>query len=76
MLIQVLIVVGVGAVLGSVVTAGLLALTTDLFGATLDLTTTAVTVGAIVGLGLAASMGAVRRVLALEPVSVTQTGGI
>lgn len=75
-LIQVLLVVGFGSLLGSAVTAGLLALTTDVFGASLDPTTTTITVGAIVVLGLAASIGAIRRVLAIDPVAATYTGGI
>ncbi len=75
-LIQVLVVVGAGAAIGTAVTAGLLALTRDVFGASLDPVTTAVTVAAIVVLGLAASIGAVRRVLAIDPVQATVSGGI
>ncbi len=75
-LIQVLVVVGLGALVGSGVTAALLALTRDIFGAALSLTTTATTVGLIVVLGLLASVGAVRRVLAIDPVEATTTGGI
>ncbi len=75
-LIQVLVVVGLGAVIGSAVTAGLLALTRDVFGAALSATTTATTVGVIVVLGLLASVGAVRRVLAIDPVEATTSGGI
>ncbi len=75
-LIQVLVVVGLGALLGSTVTAGLLIATRDVFGATLSLTTTASTVGVIIFLGLASSLGAVRRVLSIDPVEATISGGI
>ncbi len=75
-LIQVLVVVGSGAVVGTLVTAGLLNLTTDLFGATLDPRTTVITIAAIVVLGLAASVGAVRRVLAIDPLEATRVRGI
>ena len=75
-LIQVLVVVGLGALIGTMVTAALLALTTDVFGAALSPATTATTVGVIVVLGLVASVGAVRRVLAIDPVNATSTGGI
>ena len=75
-LIQVLIVVGTGAIIGTVVTAGLLSLTRDVFGAGLNPTTTAISVAAIVILGLLASIGAVRRVLAIDPVKATVSGGI
>lgn len=75
-LIQVLVVVGIGALIGSVVTAGLLALTREVFGAGLSLSTTLTTVAVIVALGLLASVGAVRRVLAIDPVQATTTGGI
>ncbi len=75
-LIQVLVVVGAGAVIGTVVTAGLLQLTRDVFGASLDSTTTTLSLVAIVVLGLLASVGAVRRVLAIDPMQATQSGGI
>lgn len=75
-IIQVLVVVGFGAVIGSAVTGALLAATRDVFGAALSLTTTATTVGVIVVLGLLASVGAVRRVLAIDPVEATTAGGI
>ena len=75
-LIQALVVVGLGALIGSAVTAALLALTRDVFGATLSPATTATTVGVIVTLGLMASIGSVRRVLAIDPVRATTTGGI
>jgi putative ABC transport system permease protein len=74
-LIQVLIVVGAGAVIGTAVTAGLLSLTRDVFGAGLNPTTTVISVAAIVILGLLASIGAVRRVLAIDPVEATTSGG-
>ncbi len=75
-LIQVLVVVGLGALIGSAVTAGLLALTRDVFGAGLQLSTAALTVGVILVLGLVASVGAVRRVLAIDPINATATRGI
>ena len=75
-LIQALVVVGLGTVIGSAVTAALLALTRDAFGATLSPADTARTVGVIVVLGLLASLGAVRRVLAVDPVNATTTRGI
>ena len=74
--IQALVVVGLGALIGSAVAAGLLALTRDVFGATLSPVTTVTTVGVIVVLGLLASVGAVRRVLAIDPINATTTGGI
>jgi putative ABC transport system permease protein len=74
-LIQVLVVVGLGALIGSAVTAGLLALSRDVFGAGLSPSTTAATVGLIVVIGLVASVGAVRRVLAIDPVRATSKGG-
>lgn len=75
-LLQVLVVVGTGAVIGTAVTAGLLALTRDVFGASLRPGTTALSVAAIVILGLIASVGAVRRVLAIDPVQATVSGGL
>ncbi|MGH1488453.1 MAG: ABC transporter permease [Acidimicrobiales bacterium] len=75
-LFQVLVVVGTGAVIGTAVTAGLLALTRDVFGAGLQPTTTAISVAVIMVLGLLASVGAVRRVLAIDPVQATVSGGI
>jgi putative ABC transport system permease protein len=75
-LIQVVVVVGLGAVVGSSVTAGLLSLTSDTFGASLGAATTATTIAAIVALGLLASTGALRRVLAIDPVEATMNPGI
>ena len=75
-LIQALVVVGLGALIGSAVTAGLLTLTRDVFGATLSPVDTVRTVGVIVLLGLLASVGAVRRVLAIDPVNAMTTRGI
>mgnify|MGYP002681447416 CR=1 FL=1 len=60
---------------GEQVTAGLLALSRDVFGAGLSPSTTAATVGLIVVIGLVASVGAVRRVLAIDPVRATSKGG-
>ncbi len=75
-LIQALVVVGLGTLIGSAVTAALLALTRDAFGAALSPAGTATTIGVIVVLGLLASVGAVRRVLAIDPVNATTTRGI
>jgi putative ABC transport system permease protein len=75
-LIQVVVVVGLGALIGSAVTGALLAATRDVFGAGLSLATTATTVAVIVVLGLLASIGAVRRVLAIDPVQATTHGGL
>jgi len=75
-LVQVMVVVGLGAAIGTAVTGGLLALTTDVFGASLDARTTIISVGVLVLLGLLASIGAVRRVLAIDPVQATTTGVI
>jgi len=75
-LIQVLIVVGVGALIGTAVTAGLLRMSRDVFGAALRPGTTALTVTAIIVLGLLASVGALRRVFAIDPIEATRTGGI
>ncbi|MEE8602047.1 ABC transporter permease [Euzebya tangerina] len=75
-LLQVLLVVGVGAVLGAGVATGLLAAARDTFGAQLDLSTTLTTVAAITVLGLLASIGAVRRVLAIDPIQATTSGGV
>lgn len=75
-LVQVLFVVGTGAIIGTAVTAGLLNLTKDLFGALLNPTTTLLSLAAIVVLGLLASVGAVRRVLAIDPVQATGNGGL
>ena len=75
-LIQVLVVVGLGALIGSAVTTGLLALTRDVFGAGLSPSTAATTFALIVAIGLIASVGAVRRVLAIDPINATTHRGI
>lgn len=75
-LVQVVVVVGLGALIGAAVTAGLLTLTRDVFGSGLEPTTAVTTVVVILVLGLLASIGAVRRVLAIDPVEATTTGGI
>ena len=72
----VLIVFVFGALLGVGVAALLLGLTSDVFGATLKPATTATTVAIVTGLGLLASIGAVRRVLAIDPIAANQVGGI
>ena len=75
-IIQVLVVVGAGSLIGTVVTGGLLSFTRDVFGASLDPITTAVSIGLIILLGLLASMGAVKRVLAIDPVQATVAPGL
>lgn len=75
-LLQVLLVVGLGALLGAGAATGLLAAAKDTFGAQIDPSTTALTVAAITVLGLIASVGAVRRVLAIDPIDATTGGGI
>ncbi|WP_370324530.1 FtsX-like permease family protein [Euzebya sp.] len=75
-LLQVVAVVGIGAVGGAALASGLLAAARDTFGATLSPGTTAVTVGIILLLGLLASLGAVRRVLAIDPVAAVAPGGM
>ena len=74
-LLQAVAVVGLGSVLGVLATSGLLSVTRDVFGSTLSTGTTLTSVGAIVVLGLLASVGAVRRVLAIDPIDAT-TGGV
>lgn len=74
-LLQAVAVVGLGSVLGVVATSGLLSVTRDVFGSSLSTGTTVASVGAIVVLGLLASVGAVRRVLAIDPIDAT-TGGV
>lgn len=75
-LTQVLLVVGVGVVVGVGLTVGLLALARDVFGATVDASTTITSAAAVLALGLVAATGAVRRVLAIEPVEATRAAGL
>lgn len=75
-LLQVVGVVGIGAVLGAGAASGLLWLARDTFGSTVSPTTALLTVGAILALGLVASLGAVRRVLAIDPVEAVNPSGI
>ncbi len=75
-LVQVLGVVGVGSVVGAAAAAGLLRLAQGTFGSSLDPTTTAVSIALIVALGLLASVGAVRRVLAVDPLEATTGGAV
>ncbi len=75
-LIEVIFVVGAGSLVGSVVAWGLLRLSRDVFGAQLGASTITVSVGAVVILGLLASVGALRRVLAIDPLGATRKGGI
>ncbi len=73
---QVVLVVGVGALVGAAMAAGLLALTRDTFGASLEPSTVAATSAAILVLGLLAAGGAVERVLAIDPLEATTTSGL
>lgn len=73
-LLQVVFVVGMGVVLGVAAAAGLLELAKDVFGSSLDFRTTVITSVLILILGMLASLGAVRRVLAVDPIEAT-TGG-
>ena len=75
-LLQVVVVVGLGAVIGTAVTAGLLAAAQDTFGAGLEPATAVTSSAAILGLGLLAAVAAVRRVLAIEPAEATTAGGL
>jgi putative ABC transport system permease protein len=73
-LLQVLLVTGAGAVAGALAAAGLLEAAREVFGSRLDPATAVRTVAAIIGLGLLASLGAVRRVLTIDPVEATTPG--
>jgi putative ABC transport system permease protein len=75
-LIQVLVVVGLGCLLGTGVAAALLGAARDTFGSALDPRTTALTIGFLLLLGVVASFGAVRRVLAVDPIEATTSGTI
>lgn len=75
-LLQVLAVVGMGAAFGTAAAGGLLTLAQETFGAGLSLTTTIGTVTVILVLGLLASLGAVRRVLDIQPIEATTKAGI
>lgn len=75
-LIQVLVVVGLGCLIGAAVAALLLNAARDTFGSSLDPRTTAFTVGFLLVLGILASVGAVRRVLAIDPIEATTAGTV
>lgn len=66
-LLQVVVVIGIGVAVGVGLAVGLLAAARDVFGATVDPSTAAGTSAAMLVLGLLAASGAVRRVLAIEP---------
>lgn len=70
-LLQVVAVVGLGAVLGAAATAGLLRLAPDVFGGGLESSTAVTSSALILGLSLVAALAAVRRVLAIEPAEAT-----
>lgn len=73
--LQVVAVTGLGAALGVAIAAGLLAAAQETFGSSLDPGTAIPTVGFIVALGVAASLGAIRRVLSVDPIEATTTAG-
>lgn len=73
---QVLVVVGAGVGVGTALAAGLLAAARDTFGAALDGSTTLLSAAAVLALALVGSAAAIRRVLAIQPVEATRTGGI
>ncbi len=75
-LIQVVIVVGLGVLLGVAVAGGLLELAKDVFGSSLDPRTTILTSGFILALGILASLGAIRRVLSVDPIEATTGGSV
>lgn len=75
-LFQVVAVVGLGVLIGAGLASGLLSATRDVFGSTLDPATTARSAAAILALALLAAGGAIRRVLAIDPVEATSTGGL
>ncbi|MGI8573947.1 MAG: hypothetical protein ACR2MA_01105 [Egibacteraceae bacterium] len=69
-------IVGLGVAVGVGLAAGLLYVARDVFEATVDPTTAAVTSAAMLGLGLIAASGAVRRVLTIEPIEAVAGGGL
>jgi putative ABC transport system permease protein len=73
-LAQVIVVVGVGVAIGTGLAAGLLAAARETIGASLDLGTAVRSGLAVLGLGVVATAGALRRVLAIAPVEATRTG--
>lgn len=75
-LVQVVVVIGLGAVTGTAVTAGLLRAARDVFGTSLDPVTTLASAAVMLGLGLLAALAAVRRVLAIDPAEATTPGGL
>lgn len=75
-LFQVVLVVGIGVLVGIGLAGGLLAASRDVFGSALDAGTTIRSAAAILALALLAALGAVRRVLAIDPVEATSPGGL
>ncbi len=71
-LLQVVGVVGGGAVVGAAAAWGLLRAAQDTFGAGLDASTVVVSVAVVLVLGLVAATGAVRRVLRIDPIEATR----
>ncbi len=75
-LAQVAIVVLGGCAVGVAAAAGLLRLAQDVFGSSLDPRTTVATVAFLFVLAILASLGAIRRVLAIDPLEATTSGTI
>jgi ABC-type antimicrobial peptide transport system permease subunit len=71
-LLQVVGVVGGGAVVGAAAAWALLRAARDTFGAGLDGSTVVVSVAVVLVLGLGAAAGAVRRVLRIDPIEATR----
>lgn len=75
-LLQVVLVVGLGALGGSAVTAGLLRVAPETFGGSLSPATASTSTAVVLALGLVSATAAVRRVLAIEPAEATMSGGL
>ena len=75
-LLQVVVVVGVGVLVGTGLAVGLLSAARDTFGASVAPVTVATSGAVVLALGLVAALGAVRKVVAIEPVEAVTTGGL
>lgn len=75
-LVQVVVVMGLGAATGTAVTAGLLRAARDVFGTSLDPATTVVSAALMLALGVLAALGSVRRVLRIDPAEATTTADL
>lgn len=74
-LAQVVVVVGLAVAIGAGTAAGLLTAARDVFGSQLDPSTVATSSVAILGLGVAAGLWSVQRILRIEPVEAVRGGG-